>query len=1109
LPGSSSIKVFSRFNRTVISVFVLVIIIALTLAATRYYRELNTFEQQAEHSMKQRANTINLKLEHSVQAISGLLEFANYCLKNPNHTAKLLPDLVQDGNEFYLKQPPRDVINQRKQLSGNITGIGDTNKFDKLLQQELAMANALTPAFITAQHTNPEVLWFYYVSKKRFVNLFPWVSRKVWKYRDRLITRPYFTKIQKNMANNNLYWSPPYSDSAGKGLIASLGAGVSQQGKFSGALVLDIDLSRIAKNLPDISQADQGYILLDKNHHVLVNKSSNTINITEKTDWHDIAPQVFKSISNQKLDAFTQSQKIGDWFIQKQVLSTNQWILIKYQPYHQFIAPLAGEFLFWFLILLFGLVAFIVLIYWLTRKTFIEPATEFIQHIENCAQGDSGKIKPTVDWVHWFHLVEDIFSQNRSLMQQLKDKNADLDRRVKEKTFDLQKRSEQHQRDYALLRSVMNAMQELIVFSDGEGKFIGCNLALEKFINKKQKDILGKRACQLLPKTLCNALVSQSKQAYVAATATAYQQVIKMDDRTYELFSRKFFNDVGEALGTINIFRDVTQVYAIQDALEQAKNQAEHANKIKGQFLANMSHEIRTPINAIQGMMYLLAKTTLNRVQKQYLSNAETASVSLLYLIDELLDLAKIEAGKMPIVKSQVLIDDVIDKALKLNIAKANNKHLSISINIALDVPQYIYTDEVRLVQVLTNLINNAVKFTSQGEIKVIVNKTTINNDEYLRCMVIDSGIGIAKDKQGSLFNAFTQADESMTRKYGGSGLGLSICRQIINLLAGELTLESELGKGSTFSFIVPLVSDGVLQQEDNQSAALNKHALITVNDILPVCLINKLESIGWQYRHYHQLDELIEFSANNNEVLLISPADINNQPALFETIAKKFNYIALCLPMLSEIDEALSNHLDALAVTWGIIEKPFYRALIRKIEQLTNEQSVAESIVNKKQADRCDNKATNLDKTANEAIENIQEKSSQEQNSQENSLAGVHILLVEDNLVNQMVATELLKSMQAKVTVANNGEEALNILAKQSFDLVLMDIQMPVMDGLTATRKIRKQKRYNNLPIIAMTAHACEEDMQQSIIAGMNLHMAKPVTYDKLLTSIQSLLIR
>jgi signal transduction histidine kinase len=341
----------------------------------------------------------------------------------------------------------------------------------------------------------------------------------------------------------------------------------------------------------------------------------------------------------------------------------------------------------------------------------------------------------------------------------------------------------------------MNAMQELIIFSDGDGKLIGSNLALEKFINKKQKDILGKRACQLLPKTLCNALVNQSKQAYVATTATAYQQVIKMNDRTYELFSRKFFNDVGETLGTINIFRDVTQVYAIQDALEQAKNQAEYANKIKGQFLANMSHEIRTPINAIQGMMYLLAKTTLNRVQKQYLSNAETASVSLLYLIDELLDLAKIEAGKMPIVKSQVLIDDVIDKALKLNIAKANNKHLPILINIALDVPQYIYTDEVRLVQVLTNLINNAVKFTSQGEIKVIVNKTMINNDEYLRCMVIDSGIGIAKDKQGSLFNAFTQADESMTRKYGGSGLGLSICRQIINLLAGELTLESELGK--------------------------------------------------------------------------------------------------------------------------------------------------------------------------------------------------------------------------------------------------------------------------------------------------------------------------
>lgn len=1098
MPHKASIKVFSRFNRTVFTVFLLVIIMALVLATMRYYRELDTFEQQANHSMKQRANAIDLKLKHSVQAITGLLEFANYFLKNPEHTVKLLPNLVQNKERFYLKQPPRDVIKQRKQLTGNITGIGDITQFDDLLQQELAMANALNPAFITAQHTNPEVLWFYYVSKKRFVNLFPWVSRKIWQYRDQLITRSYFTQIQKNMSKDNLFWSPPYSDSAGKGLIASLAVGVTQQNNFSGVLVLDIDLSKLAENLPEIKDAEQGYILLDKNHHVLVNKSNKKIKITNKSDWHDVAPQVFATVSNQQLNHFVTSQKVGDWFIQKQVLATNQWVLIKYQPYHQFISPLAGEFLFWFLMLLFGLVAFIVLIYWLTKNTFIKPATEFIQHIENCAQGDSGKIKPTADWLHWFHVVEDIFSQNRSLMQQLKDKNADLDRRVKEKTFDLQQTSEQHQRDYALLRSVMNAMQELIIFSDGDGKLIGCNLALEKFVNKKQQDILNKSACQLLPKTLCNALISQSQQAYAAATPKVYQQVVKMSEHTYELFSRKFFNEAGEALGTINIFRDVTQAYAIQAALEQAKNQAEHANKIKGQFLANMSHEIRTPINAVQGMMYLLAKTRLSRVQKQYLSNAETASVTLLYLIDELLDLAKIEAGKMPIVKSKVLIDDVIDKALKLNIAKANSKNLPISISIALDVPQYIYTDEVRLVQVLTNLINNAVKFTAQGKVKVIVDKVVVVDQDHLRCTVIDTGIGIAKDKQDGLFNAFTQADESMTRKYGGSGLGLSICRQIINLLTGELTLESKLGEGSSFSFNVPLLNNEITLQLVDKNADGNKNenvlSLISISDLLPVSLINQLETIAWQYRHYQQLNELTDLAVDEHDVLLITPEDIKNQNELFEKIVSKFTFVALCLPMLSEIDETLSNRLDALSITWGIIEKPYYRALINNIVELVNSEVV-----------RVDDHNTSI---AN-SISSVDNSEKIVTVLPENNLSGVNILLVEDNLVNQMVATELLNSMQATTTVANNGEEALKLLSEQPFDIALMDIQMPVMDGLTATREIRKQAIYKDLPIIAMTAHAREEDRQQSIAAGMNLHIAKPVTYDKLLASIKSLLIK
>lgn len=1070
--NSAPIKVFRRFNRTVSLVFLVVVLIALLLSAMRYFRELSTFKTQAELNMAQQGFNLNNKLNHSVKALTGLVEFANYCLKHPKNSIKLLPDLAQDGKEFYLKHPQRDVINQRTQLSGNITGIGDIKHFDELMQQELAMANVLTPAFITAKHTNPEVTWFYYLSKKHFVNLYPWVSRNSWRYTDKLIERDYFVEIQKKRESNEFYWSPPYQDSAGKGLTSSLAAGVTQFGDFAGALILDINLNELGKSLPEIKEPNQGYLLLDNNYHVLLVKTKNAIDMNDNTDWHEVLPSDLEYLSTQQVNDFSQQQKVGNWFIQKQVLPVNDWILIKYQPYNQFIAPLSGEFLFWFIILFSGLLGFIILIYWLTKRTFIKPATEFIQHIENCAQGDSGKIKPTQDWLHWFHVVEDIFSQNRSLMQQLKDKNADLDKRVKEKTADLVKTSEQHQRDYALLRSVMNAMQELIIFSDPKGKLIGCNLALEKFLGKKERHVLGKSACDLLPNSMCQSLNILSQQSYQDSAQKAYQQVVKTPQQTFELFSRRFMNDSGQLLGTINIFRDVTSAYAIQADLEKAKNQAEQANQAKGQFLANMSHEIRTPLNAIQGMMYLLEKTRLNRTQQQYLSNAETASKSLLYLIDELLDLAKIEAGKMPLFKAEVDLNQAIDKALKLNIGKAHNKNLPVSVDIGASVPEIIYTDEVRLVQVLTNLLSNAIKFTDDGEVKLTVEVLNYNNQSQLRCCVIDTGIGIAKDKQANLFKAFTQADESMTRKYGGSGLGLSICLQIVTLLGGKFDLESDEGQGSRFSFLLPLSQSVTLPKSDKTPITIS-----SIGNHLPESLYNQLSSLGWHYQTFTQLAELESINISENDVLLINAeyfehylsSDNNN-------LVKKFSLICLCLPMLTEINEALQQQLEQINVPWIVIEKPFYRIMI---DQIIFAVATDHSL---------------------DIEENLIE-------IEQDKLAQATVLLVEDNLVNQMVAQELLQSMNAKVIIANNGQQALELLVNNTIDIVLMDIQMPVMDGLTATRKIRAMSQYKELPIIAMTAHAREEDQQQSLAAGMNLHIAKPVTYEQLLISIKGLL--
>ena len=283
------------------------------------------------------------------------------------------------------------------------------------------------------------------------------------------------------------------------------------------------------------------------------------------------------------------------------------------------------------------------------------------------------------------------------------------------------------------------------------------------------------------------------------------QTLIEACEHIYLGYCNQFTNAQGEMLGTITILQDVTTQQATQTALEKAKNQAEYANQVKIQFLANMSHEIRTPINAMQGMIDLLKHTVLDARQQHYLSNAKTASFSLLHLIDELLDLSKIEAGKMNIINEPVYLSAIIDKALKLNVATAHQKNLPLKVDLEANVPELVKTDEMRLVQVISNLLNNAIKFTELGEVALFIESIGQGESNALiRFRVKDTGIGIAQNQQSHLFEAFSQADISMTRKYGGSGLGLSICQQIVKLLGGEITLSSDIGKGCEFSFILP-----------------------------------------------------------------------------------------------------------------------------------------------------------------------------------------------------------------------------------------------------------------------------------------------------------------
>lgn len=1089
---SSKEQVFSRYNRSVLAVFVVITLIALSIASYRYFAELEAHQTRELRSLNTQAKQLENTLILGLKSIAGLKKFANYHLSFPEELLATTPSFEQDGNEYSLKKNNRDSFVHRKHFRGNITGIGQIADFDELQKQELAMANALTPAFIIAKNTVKESNWFYYISLNNFVNLYPWVGKNSWRFSESNLNNDNINNIKTLLpGDNNFFWSPPYLDSAGKGLSSSLGTPVYRNRSLAGAVLMDFSLSSLSDRLPNIAMNNQGLVLIDKKNNVLVHKTSNNKALSTKLTWQYIAPKELANYSYTELDELPSSHRVGSWLIQKYQLPINGWVLLKYQRYQDFSAPILNRFIVIFILLFIGLFVFMSIIYIVTRRTFMKPTKEFINHIEHCSQGDPGKVKPSADWLHWFKIVEDIFGQNRTLLQQLKDQNSILDTHVNEKTQELRLKSEQHQRDYVLLRSVMDAIPDYIIFNDLDGKMIGYNKAFESFVQMGSLNLVGKCSDEVVTDELGRSLVAMSEASLTLPTDQGLEQVVETATNTYEVFSTQLYSQTAEIVGTINLVRDATEQYSANVALEQAKNQAEHANQAKSQFLANMSHEIRTPINAIKGMLFLLERTRLTIEQKQHLLNAEGASVSLLHLVDEVLDLAKIESGNMSIVKMPVSIDHMVDQAVKLNIGMISEKKLSLSINIDFDVPDIVLTDDMRVVQVLTNLLNNAMKFTHQGEISLRVEKvdaaeysainTLAEPQVFVRFVVTDTGIGIAKDKQGHLFEAFRQADESMTREYGGSGLGLSICQQIVSLLSGEISLKSELGEGTSFTFVLPFNVVKTDSQQDNSTLTL-----CSFSQALPKPLINDLSKYQINHVNISSLSDIEKYKDNEQVALIIDEECINKEPEkIYQSCLDNELVLAIIYPMAKGISGEIIERIEALKISYVLLENPLYRSVVSKLFTAIT------------------TKAFTTEDTKNRLVD---QNVDVEEN---NHLKGINILLVEDNLVNQLVAKELLKSMHANVIIAGNGVKALEILAdkEQSVEVVLMDIQMPVMDGLTATRKIRHQKEFADLPIIAMTAHARQEDKERSFAAGMNKHMAKPVNAKLLLSNILDVL--